>query len=111
MGKVGYKLPDKYKQIAIDNGISLQTVYSRINHGWELEKAVNKKPSKKIRAIRSKTGELITSRKKYPISIHFYEDKEEILDDAIAQSGKTRSEFIADVLEDYLDKWEKKKRN
>ncbi len=39
MGKVAKILPEEYKQKAIENHISIQTVYKRLRTGWDLERA------------------------------------------------------------------------
>jgi hypothetical protein len=41
----GIVLPDKYKELAIANRISLKTVYHRIKRGWPVDKAVTTPPS------------------------------------------------------------------
>jgi hypothetical protein len=110
MGKVAKLLPEKYKQKAIENNIPIQTVYYRLNKNWDIEKAVTQKPKQTIKRHRDKEGQIISERpKSHLYSFTFYDDKQELLDKAIEESGKTKSQFIADILEEYLIKWAKKK--
>ena len=114
MGKVAKLLPEEYKLKAIANNIPIQTVYWRIENNWDLEKAVTKQP-RKIKRNRDKEGQIISDRPKSHIyTFNFYDDKKELLEKAIEESGKTKSEFIADAMEKYLLKlWQPKakKRN
>lgn len=117
MGKVGYKLPKKYKEKAIENGISLQTVYCRLERGWDLDRAVSEDPRKNRTPIaaaidsRDEEGNLksVGRPKGKIISFTPYRDMEDRLKKAIEESGQSRSVFIADAIEEYLDKlWEPK---
>jgi hypothetical protein len=117
MGKVGYKLPKPYKEKAIDNGISLQTVYCRLERGWDLERAVTEDPRKNRTPIaaaidsRDEEGNLksVGRPKGKLISFTPYRDMEDILNQAIEESGKSRSVFIADAMEEYIGKlWQPK---
>ena len=113
MGKVAKLLPEEYKQRAITNGISLQTVYQRIQRGWDLEEAVTKKPKSSYitNVDRSETGELkSTGRPKNDKVYAFttYEDNQELLEKAIAQSGKPQSVFFADIIDSWLKRNKKK---
>ena len=117
--KVGKKLPPEYHDKAIENKIPLSTVYNRLNRGWDLEKAVTTLPTRKTYASTEnrEEGVMIPSDRPRGKSITFnpYQEYEHLLNNAIAESGKSRSEFIADVLEYYLLKvWKpksKKKNN
>ena len=108
MGKVAKKLPEEYKQRAIDNGISVQTVYGRLQRGWDLEKAVTHKSTKvpllTRKNSRTETGEFksLNRPKSKNIGVTIYKDLEPILNEAVKESGKTKSEFIGDVIEEYL---------
>ena len=117
MGKVGYKLPKAYKEKAIENGISLQTVYCRLERGWDLERAVTEDPRKNRTPIaaaidsRDEEGNLksVGRPKGKLISFTPYRDMEDRLKKAIEESGESRSVFLADAIEQYLDKlWEPK---
>jgi hypothetical protein len=115
MGKVGKKLPEEYKLKAIENGISIQTVYGRLQRGWDLEKAVTKKSTKipllTRKNSRTETGEYKASKrpKGRNIGVTIYKDLEPLLNQAIEESGKTKSEFIGDIVEEYLLKsWQPK---
>ena len=110
MGKVAKLLPEEYKQKAIANNIPLQTVYYRIEKNWDLERAVTQ-PPRKISRKRREDGEITTDRaKSHQHSFNFYDDKQELFDRAWKESGKTKSEFISDIVEDWLDKWAKKNK-
>ena len=104
--KVGKKLPPEYHDKAIENNIPLSTVYNRLNRGWDLEKAVTTLPTRKTYANTQnrEEGVMVPSSRPRSKSISFspYKDYEDLLNDAIAKSGKSRSEFIADALEHYL---------
>jgi hypothetical protein len=109
MGKVAKKLPEEYKVIAQNNGISLQTVYGRLQRGWDLDKAVNKIPSANYAFVKSLPRDegtiAIGERKKTSRSYSFnwYEDLEEVLESAVLKSGLTRSDFICTAVEYYLN--------
>jgi hypothetical protein len=118
MGKVGYKLPEEYKQKAIANGISLQTVYARIDRGWDIERAVTEDPRKNRTPIaaaidsRDSEGNLksVGRAKGKLISFTPYRDMEDKLQKAIKESGQSRSVFLANAIEEYLEKlWKPKK--
>lgn len=112
MGKKAILLPDEYREIAEKNGLSIQTVYSRIKRGWELEKAVTKKPERKYASPKRKEGMIIARDRPKgdrPISFYFYKDLEDLLEKAITESGLSRSEFLSQALETYLLKlWKPK---
>jgi hypothetical protein len=111
--KVGKKLPPKYHKLMEENKLSASTVYDRINRGWDVEKAVSTPPTRKTYASTEnrEEGVMIPSNRPRGKSITFspYKDYENLLNDAIAESGKSRSEFIADALDHYLYKvWQPK---
>ena len=111
--KVGKKLPPEYHKLMEENGLSPSTVYDRINRGWDIEKAVTTLPTRKTYANTQnrEEGVMIPSSRPRSKSITFspYKDYENLLNDAIAESEKSRSEFIADALEHYLYKvWQPK---
>ena len=115
MGKVAKLLPEEYKQKAIDNGIPLQTVYKRLQRNWELERAVTEKSKTQYinQSHRSSEGELMPGDKPKGNKVYSftpYIDSENLLDEAIAKSGKSKSVFLADMVEEYLKKWTRKKR-
>jgi hypothetical protein len=115
MGKTAVLLPEKYKKIALANNISIQTVYGRLRRGWDVEKAVKVPPDKskgKSADVPRKEGAIMPSdrpRCSKPISFYFYQDLEKILESAVKSSGLSRSEFISQVVEEYLLKWQKQK--
>ena len=110
MGKVAKKLPEEYKEKAIANGISLQTVYQRLQRGWELEKAVTTVSHRK-NLYRSEDGTIISGdRPKTTKTYAFcaYQDNQELLEKAIEQSGKSQSVFFADIIDSWLKRNKKK---
>ena len=116
MGKTAIKLPDEYKERAIANGLSIQTVYARIKRGWDLEKAVTEPPKKTaphvLQSARLEGMIQSGSRPKSHLSraFNFYQDSEELLDRAIASSGMIKSDFYCHAIEQYLLKlWKKDK--
>jgi hypothetical protein len=110
MGKVAKLLPEKYKQIAIANEIPLPTVYRRLKSDWDLQRAVTEKPKKVIITQRKETGELIALDRPKGNTISFtpYQDNEELLEKAIAKSGKPKSVFLADIVDSWLKRNKKK---
>ena len=113
INKKGKKLPPEYQEIAIANGLSLSTVYDRLNRGWDLDKAVNTPPTRKTYASSSERidGSIKATDRPRGRTITFstYKDIEPLLNDAIKESGKSKSQFIADAVEQYLLKlWKPK---
>ena len=114
MSAYGVKLPEEYKQKAIANNLSLQTVYGRINRGWDLEKAVTTPPKLKTAAYynqRDSEGNIKSGKRPKGKNRTFtaYADMDQLLDDAIADSGLSSSDFLAIAVEDYLTKlWKPK---
>jgi hypothetical protein len=103
----GIVLPDKYKELAIANRISLKTVYHRIKRGWEIEKAVTTPPSNRGESSR-KNGRVHGSiragdrPKGSPITFTMYQDSQDLFNEAVNKSGLSRSGFVANVVEQYL---------
>ena len=116
MGKVAHKLPDEYKEKALANNLSIQTVYARIKRGWDLERAVTEKPKnipphllthERVEGM-IQAGE--RPKSSYRRGFFFYKDSEELLDRAITSSGLTQSDFYCHAIEQYLLKlWKKDK--
>ena len=110
MGKTAILLPDKYKEKALENGISIQTVYQRIKRGWDLDRAVTQKPKTPPHLSKGrdegmiKAGDRPKGSKTY--GFVYYKDREEKLDQAIAESGLSISDFMSNIVDEYLDKIE-----
>ncbi len=108
MGKRGIILSEEDKQRALANNLSLQTVYARINRGWDTEKAVTTapKPTALTKLKRSSSGELIG---KYgePIgkdrTFRMLASQDKTLDELIKNSGLSQSEFIAKIITEYVE--------
>jgi hypothetical protein len=113
MGKVAKKLPEEYRKKALENNLSLTTVYARISRGWDLEKAVTKTPSK-IYTENNKRIEGEIQKSDRPrsdlFSIRIYQDNEKLFQEAVKESGKSKSQFVADAVDYYLKNYVKRKR-
>ncbi len=113
--KTSKVFPDDYKEKAIANNISVNTVYSRLERGWDLDKAVTTPPIRKtyIHEAKREDGWVIPSdrpRLKKSMSVSLYQDLEPLFNEALADSGLSCSEFIANAIEQYLLKlWTPKK--
>jgi hypothetical protein len=116
MGKVGKLLPEEYKQKAIENNIPIPTVYGRLERNWDLERAVTELPKNIVKVVREPTGEIKASNrpKGDVFSVTLYKDLEPLFNQALEESGQSRSVFVADAIEQYLLKlWKprNKKKN
>ncbi|WP_373479261.1 hypothetical protein [Geminocystis sp.] len=101
--------PNEYREKAIANNIALATVYSRLERGWDLDKAVTTPPIRKtyIHQAKREDGWVVSSdrpRLKKSMSVSLYEDLEPLFNKALADSGLSCSEFIANAIEQYLKK-------
>ena len=111
MGKSAKLLPPEYKQRAIDNDISLITVYKRLERGWDLERAVTEKSKKIYDSKTNKRGEFESGDRPKSTKTHAftnYEDNEELYQKALSYTGKNSSQFIADLVDSWLKKNKKK---
>ncbi len=113
MGKVGYILPEDKKKEAIANGLALQTVYSRLKRGWEVDRAVSEKPRDTIahHLERSPTGELLPQDKKgkqRAFRLPSLMDGE--VDQAIASSGLSPTKWYTLAIKEYLVKSSRDRR-
>lgn len=105
MTKRAKKLPDHYKAIAIKNNLSIPTVYARIARGWDRERAVSVPPTQTLNLPRDDDGNLLpSSRPKSDRSYSFniYSDLENTFENAVSESGMTRSDFVSNAIEYYL---------
>jgi hypothetical protein len=108
-----YGLTDEDRAIAKENGIAISTVYARLRTGWEKQRAIMEKP----RAVpfagmeRDENGEVIGERPKGKTrAFALPRDMDDQLDRAIAESGKTQSEFVSDLVLQYLSSKKKSSR-
>lgn len=113
MGRVGKKVPPEQMAIADKNGISRSTLYARLNSGWEIEKAISQppKPRPQLNKLeRNDDGELITANEKKgrSRSIRFPESKDDLVDEAIANSGMNQVDFIVNATLEYINTKNKK---
>ncbi len=111
MGKTGKLLPEEYKQKAIDNDLNLQTVYRRLERGWDIERAVTEKAKNTTYNYkRTEDGSITTDRPKSEKTRAFinYADNEELYQKALDFTGKTSSQFVADLVDQWLKRNKKK---
>ena len=109
MPRVSYKyhISEEDKAIAGSNGIALSTVYARLRQGWDKERAITEPPKKlKLSQMkRNEWGEIQSDRKRGKArTIYMPEELDAKLDRAIANSGKSQSVYIADLVEAFLQK-------
>lgn len=115
MSRTAKILTKELKEIAIKNGVSIPTVYGRIRRGWDELEAVNTPPSSSYDFVknlpRSEDGFLIANirpKSENSYSFNLYEDDEERFLKAVDDSGLSRSDFIRQCVEYYLDNvWKK----
>ena len=98
MSKFAIVLTEESKAIATENGVPHSTVYARLKRGWDLEKAVTEKPRAFSYYGRDEHGSNIGKGLGKSRSIRFDQELDEAIDAAIAESGKTQSEFLADLV-------------
>lgn len=93
----------KDKETARLNGIPISTAYRRIQTGMSVQEAITK-PSRKVSiTTRKPNGDISTDRKKSPVSFSYYQDRMTELEEAVKNSGVTKSQFIASIVDQYLD--------
>ncbi len=101
------KLPEEYKEKAIANNLSISTVYRRLGRGWGLERACTEKPLNKNYPKDREINSFTSDRpRNAPISFRYYDDAIEKLNEAVANSGLSRSEFLAIIVEEYVNNYE-----
>jgi hypothetical protein len=110
MPKVGKLVPPDKMAIAEKNGIPRTTLYNRIRAGWDIDEAISKQ-SKKIAGEkqRNEEGPLIGTDKGKSRAFRVREEWQKALDQAIADSGLTQSEWVEKVIIDKLKKSKYKK--
>jgi hypothetical protein len=90
MGKVGKVVPPDKIAIAEKNGILTNTLYARLNRGWDIEKAISTPPKKQphlAKMKRNEEGEIVTDREKGKArGVRFPKEKDDLIDEAIANS-------------------------
>ena len=113
MSRVGKKVPPQEMAIAEENGISRSTLYARLNQGWDIEKAISEPPKRRPqlnKLKRNEDGELVTvnERKGKSRTVRFPESKDDLLDEAIADSGMNQVDFIVKATLEYINTKNKK---
>ena len=110
MPKVGKLVPPDKMAIADKNGIPRTTLYNRIRAGWDIDRAISE-PSKKIKGKkkRNEEGFFVDTGKGKPRGFTVREEWERALDQAIADSGLTQSEWVEKTIIDKLKRSKYKK--
>ena len=96
-----YGITGEDKAIAEQNGIAISTVYARLRSGWDKKRAITEKPQKVPFSgmERDENGEMIGENPKGKTrAFALPRDLDSLLDSAIADSGKSQSEFVSDLL-------------
>lgn len=103
MGKIGKLIPPDKMAIAEENGIPRTTAYNRIRAGWDLDEAVTK-PSRKVASKKKRNEEGIFegTGKGKSRGFTLREEWEPALEQAIADSGLTQSEWVEEIIIDKL---------
>ncbi|NES70868.1 MAG: hypothetical protein F6K24_39490 [Okeania sp. SIO2D1] len=110
MGRVGKKLSLEDKAIAAENSIPLATVYARLKRGWDKQTALTKTPSKSPASnLEREEGLFTTSEPKGKNRSFLLPQKyDQELDKLISESGKTASDWVAQVVIDRIKASRKK---
>jgi len=108
MGKVGKLVPPDKMAIAEKNGIPRTTLYNRIRAGWDIEKAISE-PSRKVasKKKRNEEGVFEGTGKGKSRGFTVQEEWESALEQAIADSGLSQSEWVEKVIIDKLKRSKK----
>ena len=113
MARVGKKVPPDKMAIAEKNGISRSTLYARLRQDWDIDRAISEPPKSRPqlnKLERNVDGELVTTKEKKGKSrtIRFPESKDDLLDEAIAESGMNQVDFIVKATLEYINNKSKK---
>ncbi len=103
MGARGKVLPPDKKEIALKNGLSLQTVYRRIRDGWDLEEAITKPPLGVTNLERGASGTFTSANPKgkargVRLPIELDKEFEQILE----EEGMSVGELLTVMVEDWI---------
>jgi hypothetical protein len=112
--KLKVKVTAEELAIAESHGIAYNTVYTRMQRGWDKHRAITESPktspAQTLGLERNAEGSIISDNPKgKQRSIRLPAEWDEKADQAIAQSGLTQSEWVAGVIVEHLQK--KKKGN
>lgn len=110
--KLKVKITQEQLAIAHSHGLATNTVYARLSRGWDLEKAITEPPKSSPPPLeRNEEGSLISDAPKgKQRSIRLPAEWDEVADKAIAESGLSQSEWVANAIVNYLKK-QKNRRN
>lgn len=102
--KLKVKVTQEQLAIAHNHGLATNTVYARLSRGWDLKKAITEPPKSSPPPLeRNEEGSLISDAPKgKQRSIRLPVEWDEVADRAIAESGLTQSEWVANAIVNYL---------
>ncbi|WP_146131502.1 hypothetical protein [Merismopedia glauca] len=99
MGRVAKLVPPEKLALAKKNGISVTTVYKRLQRGWDIDKAISEQPREnKRQRDRNDEGLFTGVGKGKTRTFKIPKQWDEKLDLAIADSDLTLSEWVAEVI-------------
>ena len=101
------QIPSEYYERAALIGISNQTLYNRVNRGWDLEAAATTPPDHKKESLRRNSRFYGVPRGKVR-TVRMPLELEEVLNEAIASSGLTEMDFLTEIVASYLERQEEK---
>ncbi len=96
--------------IADSHNIPRVTVYKRLQRGWDVERSITTPPKSEPRQERS-DGRFSGDEKGKPRSIRLPKEWDEELDQAIAESGMSQSDWIAEVIVNKLKRNASRRKN
>ena len=111
MGKVGKLVSPEELAIAEKNGIPKVTVYKRLDRGWDVQKAITKSPRKTGNKQRDEEGQFTGVGKGQVRSFTLPVEWDEKLTVAIADSGKSQTEWLEETIINKLKRQKKSRRS
>jgi hypothetical protein len=112
--KVNVKVNAEQMAIASSNGIAPNTVYARLKNGWDLHRAITEPPRKLpqlAKLSRNEEGSLVTDKPKgKKRSFSFDADLDPLVDEMIAASGMTFTDWLNQMVREKLTPAQKTRR-
>ena len=103
MPKYTLTTPEQIKTAKL-NGIPEQTLRNRLRAGWEIQKAVTEPPRKRGERKRNEHGLFIGKNKADQRAFRLTKDLDRKLAKAIKESGLNQSDFLAEIVAEWLEK-------